>query len=236
MSRLPSREEFRIRMREVWSDHTKYTAMVISAVLSNTDTADFLVRRLLEKNQEDIGANVAHIISTRHDAREAAKFGSKLTNLLKTHIKLAATITREMYNLDDYFKDFVKFEEKSATSILLQLTTEAGHLVYTDDNKKFRELGSKPANKTSTAYQLWMWYDNADDIATLIAKSEYAKKGTFNSRVYIREGLFKHLDQTFLQILLYYKKLYGEWVEMMDRSTNHILEFSDILTGVFFDE
>lgn len=78
-----AQDNLRKDMRKLWEDHITWTRMyLVSAVYNNSDT-DKVADRLL-KNQEDIGNAIKSYYG------EVA--GSKLTQLLKTHITTAVEI------------------------------------------------------------------------------------------------------------------------------------------------
>jgi len=72
-------------MRKLWSDHVIWTRDYIVAAVGDQPDAQAAAGRLM-KNQEDIGAAVAH-----YYGRPA---GDKLTELLKEHIAIAVDIIK----------------------------------------------------------------------------------------------------------------------------------------------
>jgi hypothetical protein len=80
----PSHEiALRQGMRELWADHVVWTRDYIIAATSDNASAQTALSRLM-KNQEDIGAAIAPYYG--------ASAGSKLTTLLKDHIRIAGEV------------------------------------------------------------------------------------------------------------------------------------------------
>ena len=75
--------ETRMAMRKLWEDHITYTRNYIISALGGLGDADAVAARLM-KNQEDIGNAIKPYYG------DAA--GTKLTGLLKEHIKQAAVV------------------------------------------------------------------------------------------------------------------------------------------------
>ena len=78
-----SRCTLRTSMRLLWADHVIWTRNYIISALANLDDLKDVTERLL-KNQADIGTALSMYYSP--------DVGTKLTNLLKEHILLAANV------------------------------------------------------------------------------------------------------------------------------------------------
>lgn len=83
MEMSSKKSDLKMAMRKLWEDHITWTRMyLISAAYKNPDTKEVAGRLL--KNQEDLGNAIKPIYG------DAA--GSKLTELLKTHITTAVDL------------------------------------------------------------------------------------------------------------------------------------------------
>ena len=89
-------DELRTNLRKLWEDHTIYTRNVILNIIDDLPGTNEAVSRLLQ-NQVDIGNALKPIYGT--DA------GTKLTELLKEHIMIAADLLKAAKaNSDAEFK------------------------------------------------------------------------------------------------------------------------------------
>jgi len=77
------RDAVHVRMRKLWEDHVVWTRMVIVSAIAGTPDLDAATQRLLA-NQDDIGDAIVPYFG--FDA------GARLTELLREHILIAATI------------------------------------------------------------------------------------------------------------------------------------------------
>jgi hypothetical protein len=75
--------ELRQNMRELWADHVVWTRAYIVAAVGNDPSATVALDRLM-KNQEALGAAIAPYYG--------AAAGTKLTELLKDHIRIAGEV------------------------------------------------------------------------------------------------------------------------------------------------
>ncbi len=92
-----SANELRTNLRMLWEDHAMYTRNVIFNIIDDLPGTEQAVARLL-KNQDDIGNAIKPIYG------EAA--GTKLTDLLREHIVLAADLLKAAkVNNDAEFKN-----------------------------------------------------------------------------------------------------------------------------------
>lgn len=89
--------DFKLAMRKLWEDHIVWTRNVILNIIDGLDGTDNAVERLL-KNQDDIGNAVKPFYGD--DA------GKKLTELLRSHITIAAELLKAAkVNDQNAFKD-----------------------------------------------------------------------------------------------------------------------------------
>jgi hypothetical protein len=79
----PSALALREGMRELWADHVNWTRSYIVAALSGDPSATSALNRLM-KNQEDLGNAIVPYYG--------AAAGSRLTDLLKDHIRIAGDL------------------------------------------------------------------------------------------------------------------------------------------------
>lgn len=85
MDKPTKREELRMGMHKLWTDHVVWTRNVILNIMDGLPGTDQAVNRLL-KNQEDIGNAIKPVYG------DAA--GIELTRLLKEHIVIAADLLK----------------------------------------------------------------------------------------------------------------------------------------------
>jgi hypothetical protein len=227
-----SREEVRLKMRALWSDRAKYTAMAISSSLSGFPYELVLFETLRKTDSELSSQFVKNVL--QGDISEKELFRMSFENYLQLNDRYIRDFTLRVKEVDVVINRYPYLDnEKSWDAILVELLNTSRVLKFTDDTKNYRELYSEPVNEEAILKKIWLWYNNANEFANFISKSEFAKRGTKSQLVYIREGLFKIIDYTILQIILHYKKNYYSWVTMMNKSTAHCLEFSDIITNLF---
>jgi MYND finger len=217
------KEEFFAKMRMLWDEHTKYTALFIVAALDgNTAAVKWITPRLAAENQRDIGEAVTLMILSRSDggdggdsANNARKFGEELTRLLTQHISQAGEIVT----------DLAATREKDV--LPLSGGIKIAGLNYLNELKRSKHALS------SLDFKVLKWYENAEEIANFIVNSEFVQVPKQGLLEKVREGLFTHLDQTLLEALAYNNKDYPVWIEYIDEASHHMLEFSDAMTTIF---
>lgn len=116
--------DFKLAMRKLWEDHIEWTRNVILNVMDGLQGTDESVARLL-KNQDDIGDAIKPYYG--NDA------GVKLTQLLRSHITIAADLLKAAKSGDQAgLKDASKRWSDNADDIAIFLSSANPNLPIDD--------------------------------------------------------------------------------------------------------
>lgn len=226
------------RMRHLWEDHVKYTALwivvAVDAGVGNDKSNQVLNKigfRLAIQNQNAIGDLVAELIKSRGgDAARSTEFGKELATLLTEHISQATKIVGALPQVRGIDRSGSAASFDTAKK-LMERVIKNGVLVTNADGS--RQLGVMSPRDSLVSQAFYVWYENAAKIASLIAESEFVAVDREGLEKNVRHALFLHLDQTTAEALAYYTRDNAEWIRRIDEATEHILGLSDVLTSIF---
>ena len=245
-------------LRDVFAEHTKYTALFICAAIDGTPAVPALSKRLMTDNSLQIADSVAALINMQKHSRplqdQVATLRNALNAAFREHIAGAAAIVSALPQAADKQRgssdmatsiqaavaemlrgDGVLFQAQKPLASVIKRTGRAfkgsERLVWPGFDVSGASLQSK----------IGAWYANAEKIVKLLAKNPFVfENEQGDTEDLLRAMFYEHLDQTLIEAAAYYfVSLPGggaKWIAAVDTASYHMLEMADVFIDIFLHD